>query len=217
MEKGEHLTIPLRVWRGLMNATIASVTTEDAQRKSAAAPDAVPRVEGPDLPQFPAGSVTYRIRPGGNQRSFWIDIELSGVNQSGRFAWSANVTDPATGESFPIGVSALVFEENLIVNPKSLDAPELSLGSLKDAPVIAARLNLRKMIGSIHIKAVSSTLGFVKGGVQVLIDGSNYLVKAYVIANPGVGPGKYEGTIKIETDDPAHRQIDVPFKVTFTP
>jgi hypothetical protein len=73
------------------------------------------------------------------------------------------------------------------------------------------------MVGSIHITGVSSTLSFVKGGVQVLVDGSNYLIKVYVVANPGVNPGKYEGTIRVDTDDPVSRQIDVPLKVTLVP
>jgi hypothetical protein len=216
MEKGERLTIPLRIWRGQINPQVASLPTQDIQAKKNRAPDAIPKAEqGGDSP-FPAGSVNYRIRSRGDGRGFWVDIELVGVDKPGTFTWSANVADPASGESLSIGLSALVLEENLIVNPKVLSAPDLSLASLK-APVIAAQVNVRKMIGSIHIRAVSSTLGFVKPGVQVLVDGSNYLVKAYLTANPGVDPGKYEGTIKIDTDDPARRQIEVPFRVTFIP
>ena len=201
-----------------MDTSLANVTTQDAERKNAAtASMSAASQQGQPKAQFPAGSVNYRIRPGGTERGFWVDIEIAGVDKSGQFTWSANVADPSTGKSLPIELSALVYEENLIVNPRSLDGSQVSLGTLKAAPIIAARLNVRKMIGSIHIKAVSSTLDFVKGNWQVLVDGSNYLVKAYIVSSPGVVPGKYEGSIRIDTDDPAHKQIEVPFKVTLVP
>src|SRR5262249_7333540 len=214
MVKGERLTIPLRVWRGQTDARYASVVPEGAEAKSPPAPAAlVPASNGQQTKPFPDGAINYRIRQGSDRRGFWIDVDVAGVDKSGQYSWSANVTDPSTGESFPVEVSALVLEENLIVNPRNLDPLEVSLAALKDRPLVATQLNVRKMIGSIHIKAVSSTLGFVKGGWQVLIDGSNYLVKVYIVANPGVAPGKYEGTIRIETDEPSRPQIDVPFKL----
>jgi hypothetical protein len=218
MEKGERLTVPLRVSRGQLDTGIASVTTEDAGRKyvsGAVRPGQVN--EEQSKPPFPPGAVAYRIRPGASQRGFWIDIEIAGVVKGGQYRWSANIADPSGGESIPIELSALVFEENLIVNPQSLDAREVSLAALKDTPIIVARMNVRKMIGSIHIKAVTSTLTWVKGGLQVLVDGSNYLVRVYLLQSPGVAPGQYEGTIRIGTDDPARPQIDVPFKVTLIP
>jgi len=215
MEKGERLTFPLRVWRNQLDARVANPVSEDMDHKTASAPDAQRPAAGVQqkLP-FPTGAINYRIRPGADSRGFWIDIDVSGIDKGGLFEWSANVTDPSTGESFPIELSALIYDQNLIVNPRSLDFGEVSLSVLQKTPIIAAQLNLRKMIGPIHIKAVSSTLAFVKGGVQVLVDGSNYLVKAYVISSPGVDPGKYEGTIRLDTDDPAHARIDVPFKMT---
>jgi hypothetical protein len=146
-----------------------------------------------------------------------VDIDIAGIDKAGLFEWSTDVTDPGSGESFPIGLEALVYEESLIVNPRSLVSGDVSLATLERSPIIATQFNLRKMVGSIHIKGVSSTLSFVKGGVQVLVDGSNYLIKVYIVANPGVSPGKYEGTIRVDTDDPASPQLDVPFKVTLVP
>jgi len=218
MEKGERLTIPLRVSPGQLDARIANVSTEDAARKAAqgSAQPARPSAEQGSL-EFPAGAVSYQIRPGVSRGGYWVDISVAIGDDAGRFTWSANVTDPATHETFPIELSALVLKDNLTISPRSLDVHDLSLATLKNTPVIAANLNVRKMIGSIHIKGISSSLALVKGGWQVLVDGSNYLVKVYVIANPGVEPGKYQGTINISTDDPAHAQIEVPLTITLIP
>jgi len=218
MEKGEHLTLPLRVWRGQLDAHVANTGGDEAANKNvlpSVGPASSREVQA-RLP-FPAGAVKYVMRPGGDKRGFWLDLEISGVDKAGLFEWSTNVADPTTGESFPVGLSALVFEENLIVNPRTIESGDVSLEVLQKSPVIAAQFNLRKMIGSIHIKGVSSSLGFVKGGVQVLVDGSNYLIKVYIVAKPGVGPGKYEGTIKVDTDDSARGEIEVPLKVTLVP
>jgi len=212
MEKGESLIIPLRVWRGQVDSHVAS-PAQDPEHKMGTVAPAQSRGAQATLP-FPAGSVKYRIRSGGDQRGFWIDVEIAAVDKPGLFAWSSDVADPSTGERFPIELSALVYEENLIVNPRSLDCGEVSLEALQKSPIVAAQLNVRKMIGSIHIRGVSSTLDFVKGGLQVLVDGNNYLVKAYVVANPPVNPGKYEGTIRLDTDDPKRPRIDIPVKVT---
>src|SRR5262249_36067651 len=146
---------------------------------------------------FPPGTVKYVVRPPRDQRGFWVDLDITAADKAGFFEWSANIADPSTGESFPVGLSALVYEESLIVNPRSLETGDVSLAALAKSPIIAAQFNLRKLIGSIHIKGISSSLGFVKGGVQILVDGSNYLIKAYIVANPGVGPGKYEAKIRV--------------------
>jgi hypothetical protein len=218
MEKGEHLTFPLRIRRGQLDARIANTGSSEAEPKNA--PPAVAAASSgdvqPRLP-FPDGTVKYAIRPGPDQRGFWVDLDIAGVDKAGLFESSTNIADPSTGESFPLVVTALVYEENLIVNPRRLESGDVSLAMLQRSPIIAVQLNLRKMIGSFHIKGVSSSLSFVKGGVQVLVDGSNYLVKVYVVANPGVGPGKYEGAIRVDTDDAVRRQIDVPLKVTLVP
>ena len=217
MEKGEHLTLPLRVWRGQLDVRVANTGGEAPINKTGMAVGQPPSGEMQARLPFPPGAVKYGIRAAGDKRGFWVDLDITGVDKAGLFEWSANVADPSTGESFPVGLSALVYEENLIMNPRSLDTGDVSLAALEKSPIIAAQFNLRKMIGSIQIKGVSSSLAFVKGGVQILVDGSNYLIKAYIVANPGVGPGKYEGTLRVETDDSAHRRIEVPLKVTLVP
>lgn len=98
--------------------------------------------------------------------------------------------------------------ESLVATPHELDFGELTLETAKNS---LKRLGVRKVVGSFHIKTLSSSLPFLKLDQVVIVAGSNYLIKVTIDPTKPLKPGPHEGVIAIETDE-GHR-MEVPVKL----
>ena len=74
------------------------------------------------------------------------------------------------------------------------------------------RVGIRKIVGTFHIKAVSSTLPFLKLEQVTMVENSNYLIRITIDAAKPVKAGSYDGVLLIETD--GGKRLEVPIKMT---
>jgi hypothetical protein len=112
--------------------------------------------------------------------------------------------------SIPVTVN--IQAENFLVTPRQLDFGEVSLADLQSSPKVG-RVGIRKMVGAFHIKALSSTLGFLKLEQQTIVEGSNYLIRARIDSAKLPKAGTYNGVLQIETDDAQFPRLELPIKV----
>ena len=90
-----------------------------------------------------------------------------------------------------------VLAENLIVTPKTIDFGDVTLAGARRA---IQRVGIRKIIGAFHIKAVSSSLPFLKLEQTTIIENSNYLIRITIDQARPLKAGSYDGKLLIETD-----------------
>jgi len=170
-----------------------------ALRLRALAADAGSLKLGPGAPD----SWKLRRDPAGD---YWLDIP---VDAAGARATSLVVDLGEKGSrEIRVQLMATVPAENLIVTPKDLDFGELTLSAAGGA---TKRLGVRKLVGSFHIKTLSSTLPFLKLQQTTMVDGSNYLIKVTLDPSKPLKPGAYDGVVVIETDE-GHR-VEAPIKL----
>jgi hypothetical protein len=143
---------------------------------------------------------------------YWLDIPIEAGGGSGSRT-APLVVDLGENRSREIRVQLMVTvpAENLIVTPRDLDFGELTLASVSGA---IKRFGVRKIVGSFHIKTLSSTLPFFKLQQSTMVDGSNYLIRVTIDPTKPLKPGAYDGVVLIETDD-GHR-VEVPIKLKVT-
>lgn len=182
VEPGERLTISLRI--------------------RALAPDAGSLNLGPGAPE------SWKLRRDA-AGDYWLDIPIEAGGGSGSRA-APLVVDLGENRSREIRVQLMVTVpgENLVVTPKDLDFGELTLAT---AGAAIKRIGVRKIVGSFHIKTLSSTLPFLKLQQSTMVDGSNYLIKVTIDQTRPLKPGAYDGVVLIETDE-GHR-VEVPVKL----
>lgn len=182
VEPGERLTIALRI--------------------RAVAPDAGTLKLGPDA----AESWKLRREAAGD---YWLDIPIDAGGGSGSRT-APLVVDLGENRSREIRVQLMVSvpAENLVVTPRELDFGELTLAGVSGA---IKRAGVRKIVGSFHIKMLSSTLPFLKLQQSTMVDGSNYLIRVTIDPTKPLKPGAYSGVVLIETDE-GHR-VEVPIKL----
>ena len=164
--------------------------------------------EAGSLKLGPAAPESWKLRREATG-DYWLDIALETGSASGpRFV--PLVVDLGDNRSREIRVQLMVTvpAENLAVTPRELDFGELTLASIGSA---VQRIGVRKIVGSFHIKALSSTLPFLKFQQATMVDGSNYLIRIAIDSTRPVKPGAYSGVVIIETDE-GHR-VEVPIKL----
>jgi hypothetical protein len=105
-----------------------------------------------------------------------------------------------------VQLSVTVPAQNIVVTPRELDFGEVALSS---ATGLVKRIGVRKMVGSFHIKSVSSTLPFLKLEQTTMVDGSNYLIRITFDSTKPLKSGAYNGTLVIETDDGNRSEVPV--------
>lgn len=140
---------------------------------------------------------------------YWLDIPVeAGGGSSSRTA--PLVVDLGENRSREMRVQLMVTvpAENLIVTPRDLDFGELTLERVSRT---IQNLGVRKIVGSFRIKALSSTLPFLKLQQATMVDGSNYLIRITIDSAKPLKPGGYSGVVLIETDE-GHR-VEVPIKM----
>lgn len=140
---------------------------------------------------------------------YWLDISLDGSSPAGPRAVPLLVELPGgRSREIRIQLTVNVPAESLVATPRDLDFGELTVETAKN---VFKRLGIRKIVGSFHVKSLSSTLPFLKLEQTEIVAGRNYLIKVAIDPTKPLKPGAHEGVIVIETDD-GHR-VEVPVKL----
>ncbi|MEK6320194.1 MAG: hypothetical protein AABN33_00780 [Acidobacteriota bacterium] len=172
-----------------------------ALRIKALAPDAGSLKLAPGAPD------TWKLRREANG-DYWLDIPIDPASESSSRVVPL-VVEQSDGRSREIRVRLMVNvpAENLIVTPKELDFGEVALASVKGT---LRRVGVRKIVGSLRIKALNSTLPFLKLEQATMVEGSNYLIRITIDPTRPLKAGAYNGVVVIETDE---RRVEVPVKL----
>jgi hypothetical protein len=157
----------------------------------------------------PGAPGSWKLRREANGGDYWLDIpiEPSSASSSRVVPLVVEQSDGRTRE-IRVQLTVNVPAENLVVTPKEIDFGEVSL---ENAKITLKRVGVRKLVGSFHIKAISSTLPFVKLEQATMVEGSNYLIRLTIDPTKPLKPGAYDGVMVIETDE-GHR-LEVPLKL----
>lgn len=158
----------------------------------------------PDAPAF------CKLRHDVSSNTYWLDLTAGPAVASLTQAVPLVVT-AADGSSskLTLNLAIEVPAENLIVTPRELDLGESALSSLKAGQQKSGRIGIRKLVGSFHIKTLSSTLPFLKLEQETIVEGSNYLIRVRIDAENLPKAGAYIGVLVINTDDNQKLQIPV--------
>ncbi|MEK6303002.1 MAG: hypothetical protein AABO41_20005 [Acidobacteriota bacterium] len=187
LERGERITITLR----LRPQTGSSATLALA----------------PDAPDF------CKLRHDKDSNTYWLDMTAGPAETPVKRAAPLLATAPnGTVTKLTVNLAIEVPAENLIVTPRELDLGVIALSSLKAGQQKVGRAGVRKLVGSFHIKSLSSTLPFLKLEQQTIVDGSNYLIRTRFDMDKLPKTGDYKGVVSIETDD-GHR-LELPVKLS---
>ena len=171
-----------------------------ALRLRALAPDAGTLKLGPAAP----ASWKLRREAAGD---YWLDILVEAGGGSHTEPLVVDLGENRSGE-IRVRLMVTVPAENLVVTPRELDFGELTLAGVSNA---SQRFGVRKIVGSFHIKKLSSTLPFLKLEQATMVDGSNYRIRITIDPTRPLKPGAYSGVVLIETDE-GHR-VEVPIKM----
>jgi hypothetical protein len=157
----------------------------------------------PDAPD------AWKLRRDPKTGDYWMDMQIDASNDAGTHT-AMLLVDAGDGRTreMRIRLTVNVLAENLIVTPKALDFGEVTLAH---APTSLQRVGIRKLIGTFHIKALSSSLPFLKIEQTTMVENSNYLVRLTIDQAKPLKPGTYDGALVIETD--GGNRIEVPIKI----
>lgn len=164
-----------------------------------------------------AANDSIKLRRETNGSGYWLDIAIEpAADTAPRTIPIALQTDDSSGD-LNIQLTVNVQAENLITTPGQLDLGEVSIAELRSGSRKMGRVGVRKLLGTFHIKTLTSTLGFLKLEQQAMVEGSNYLIRAYVDPAKLPKAGTYNGTLQIETDDAQIPRLEVPVKIVLKP
>ncbi|HEU4386969.1 MAG TPA: hypothetical protein VFV34_04165 [Blastocatellia bacterium] len=187
LEQAERLTMSLRIRRS--NGLAGTMPIQEGS------------VEGVD----------FKLRQQGAE--YWLDLTISAGPEPGPRTAPINlkVTDGLVPQ-LGLSVRMKVLPRGLVVTPATLELGEISLA---ESSGLVGRIGIRRTVGSLQIKSISSTLSFLKLEMQTVVAGSNYLIRVTIAPGTNLSPGPQNGTIAIETDDRSSPHIDVPVRITF--
>lgn len=184
------------------------ITVEAGERLSIALRIKALTPDAGDLKLGPTAPDTWKLRREANG-DYWLDIPIGPANETSTRVVPL-VVELIDGRSREIRVRLMVNvpAENLIVSAKEIDFGEVALENVRRT---LRRVGIRKIVGSLHIKALTTTLPFLKLEQGTIIEGSNYLIRITIDPSKPLKPGAYDGTVVIETDE-GHR-VEVPVKL----
>lgn len=186
VEAGERLTIALRV-RALAQNAQNSSTLKLA----------------PDAPE------TWKLRREPKSGDYWIDMQIDAATGSAA-RMATVVVDPGDGRTreMRIRLTQNVLAQNLIVTPAALDFGEVSIAKARTS---LQRVGIRKLVGTLNIKTLSSSLPFLKLEQTTIVENTNYLIRVTIDPAKPLKSGNYDGTLVIETA--GSNRIEVPIKI----
>jgi hypothetical protein len=184
------------------------VTVEAEERLSIALRIKPLAADAGNLKLGPTAPETWKLRRETNGE-YWLDIGIGPARDTNTQTVPL-VVEQNDGHSREIRIRLVVNvpAENLIVTAKELDFGEVPVG---DAAGVLKRVGVRKIVGSLHIKSLTTTVPFLKLEQATMVEGSNYLIRVRIDATKPLKAGAYEGVVVIETDD--GNRVEVPVKL----
>ena len=185
VEAGERLTMALR---------IRAIGQPGATLKLA-----------PDAPD------TWKLRREPKTGDYWMDMQIDAATGSGART-ATLVADPGDGRTreMRVRLTVNVLAENLIVTPKALDFGEVSIAKTRNS---FQRVGIRKLVGTFHIKTLSSSLPFLKLEQTTILENTNYLVRLTIDPTRPLKAGAYDGALLIETDGGNRLEVPITIKL----
>jgi hypothetical protein len=163
--------------------------------------------------RLPAGSPDmFKLRREATG-AYWLDIAVAPINEPGAHAFPLKL-DSSDGSSVTVKLTVNVPAENLIVTPLEVDMGELAISNARLGIAKSARVGIRKVVGALQIRSLSTTLAFLKLEQQTMVEGSSYLIRIRVDRDNVPKAGAYSGTVRIETGD--SRMIEIPIKLVLS-
>lgn len=165
--------------------------------------------QGGTLKLAPDAPDTWKLRREPKTGDYWMDMQIDAAAGSGART-AMLVADAGDGRPREIRVrlTVNVLAENLIVTPKALDFGEVSIAKARNS---FQRVGIRKLVGTFHIKALSSSLTFLKLEQTTILENTNYLVRLTIDPAKPLKAGAYDGALLIETD--GGNRLEVPIKI----
>ncbi|HLG17721.1 MAG TPA: hypothetical protein VJH03_24975 [Blastocatellia bacterium] len=150
-----------------------------------------------------------------NGPGYWLRIAIQPISEAGGETEKILLkTAGPNPQTLTIHLTTRVPAENLSVTPRTIELGEVPIANLTTGRAYLTRIGIRKAVGSFRLKAVSSTLAFLKFEPQTIVDGSNYLIRVGVDPQKLPSGGMYGGVIQIETDDAGTPRVDVTITLT---
>ena len=128
VEPGERVSISLR---------IKSITPDAGNLKLA-----------------PTAPGAWKLRREANG-DYWLDIPIEPANESSTQVVPLVVESGSQSREIRVRLAVNVPAENLVVTPKEIDFGEMNLTNLSGN---LKRIGVRKIVGSLHIKSLATTL-----------------------------------------------------------
>jgi hypothetical protein len=160
---------------------------------------------------LPAGApAMFKLRreAGG---AYWLDITVEPPGDAGARSFPLTL-ESSDGNKVAVKLTVNVPAENLLVTPTQVEMGEIALSNARAGIAKSGRVGIRKLVGALGIKSLSSTLPFLRLEQQAIVAGSNYLIRIRVNPDAQTKAGAYSGAVKIETDD--GNTIEIPVKLT---
>lgn len=155
-----------------------------------------------------------KLRHDKNSNTYWLDMTAGPADTSIKRLVPLIVSAPnGTSIKLTVNLAIEIPADNLVVTPRELDLGEITLSSLKAGQQKVGRAGVRKLVGSFHIKSLSSTLAFLKLEQQTLVEGSNYVIRTRFDPDKLPKAGAYKGVVSIETDDGHRLDFSIKFAV----
>ncbi len=160
-----------------------------------------------------AGTVKYKLSDEGN--GYKLSVDVDPMSEAGtRSVPILLKPEGADSEGLAIELSLNVLGESLVHTPDVVDLGKVSLSNLNTFSPRLGRAGIRKLAGTFHPIKLESSLPFLRLSLQTVVEGSNYVVK--IEWNPESHPvaGRYNGVLRVDTDDPQNPRVEIPCKVT---
>jgi hypothetical protein len=220
LEQGEHISVRFRIWPGQPRIDQQPANVGGSTENAAYAPTATSLDASAGLKVIPPDSSQIKslVTQDTGRPIYWVDVDIGPFNEPGGYYW--RLPPPAGFKELAdlkLELVVTVLGEAVMATPSWTGPIEVSLSSPAGAQPLIGRIGVRKLVGSFHVSAVSSTLPFLKVESQALIDGQNYLIKVSFKPVQGLRAGSVDGMINIDTDDPRRPRIEVPCKIKLAP
>jgi len=155
----------------------------------------------------------FRLRREKEREVYWLDIDIGPMKEPGtRNDIIVLKTGNEAAPDLEVQVTTQVPAENVVLSARAVSM-KIPLASLKSGLHRPARIGIRKLVGQLQIRSVSSTIRFLKFETQTIVSGSNYLIRITLDAGNLPGPGTYTGILRVETDDPQNPRVEIPCTV----
>lgn len=157
----------------------------------------------------------YTMRRSG--KDYWLELTVGPFDQAG--SHSLPITLPIRdGKSAELAllVRMTVLSDELIVVPASLDLGQISISSARPGLTTVGRIGVRKRLGSVRVKSISSSLSFLMLEQQTMVPERNYVIRITLAPGAQLTPGETTGVVYIETDDATRPRVEVPIRIVLT-